>query len=130
MAEAVLDWPTIMTAIQAELAAVVNTAGAPAFGENVIAGEPIGLPLGGPYACFWYLGRENARTANGAPASYGNVMYAARIQVMCLWPRQDRATLAAWEADIATIDTNIRRRFRANSTTSTASQTMWFWQTA
>lgn len=113
MAEAVLDWPEIRDAMKAELEDVQNSAGAPAF-VQVIAGEPMGLPLGGPYACFWYLGRADAREGR---MSLGNVMYAARWQVMGLWPAQaERVTLGDWEADIATVDTNIRRRFRANST--------------
>lgn len=113
MAEAVLDWMEIRDAMKEELELVQNSAGAPAFAQ-VIPGEPIGLPLGGPYCCFWYLGRTDAREGR---MTLGNVMYAARWQVMCLWPIQvERATLADWEADIATVDTNIRRRFRANST--------------
>lgn len=111
MAEQVPVWADVFSAIQAELEAVTNTAGGPAFAD-VIQGEPIGLPLGGPYACFWYLGRTDA----SGGATFGNIMYAARIQIMCLWPmRAERETLGAWEADIATIDTSIRRRFRANS---------------
>lgn len=114
MTEQVPDWTTIFDAIETELTAVLNTAGAPAFLE-VIQGEPIGLPLGGPYCCFWYLGRTKASTAP-AEETYGNVMYAGRIQIACLWPMQaERETLGAWEADIATIDTSIRRAFRANS---------------
>lgn len=116
MAEAVLNWTTIMEAIQDELEAVLNAAGATAFAQ-VFMGEPIGLPLGGPYACAWYLGRTLATTAAGAYETHGNVMYASRIQIACLWPMQaERATLESWEADIATIDTNIRRAFHANRT--------------
>lgn len=112
MTETVLSWPTLMDAIAAELAAVTDTNGNLAF--TVIQGEPIGLPLGGPYACFWYLGRT---VADQGPQTLTNVMYAARVQVLCLWPVQaERGTLAQWEADIATVDTSIRRRLRANST--------------
>lgn len=116
MAEAVLNWTTIMEAIQDELEAVLNAAGTAAFAQ-VFIGEPIGLPVGGPYACAWYLGRTLATSAGGSYETMGNVMYAARIQVLCLWPMQpERATLESWEADIATIDTNIRRAFHANRT--------------
>ncbi len=112
MTEQVPVWATIFTAIDDELTAVLNTAGNAAFAD-VIQGEPIGLPLGGPYACFWYLGRTDA---GAGKLTLGNVMYAARIQILCLWPMQaERATLGSWESDIATIDTSIRRRFRANS---------------
>ncbi len=116
MAEAVLNWTDIFNAIQADLEAVTNSAGAPAF-EIVIPGEPIGLPVGGPYCCFWYRGRIPATKAGGARATFGNVMYAARIQVAAYWQRQnERSTVGTLEADIATIDTNMRRAFRANST--------------
>lgn len=120
MAEAVLNWTDIFNAIQAELEEVTNSAGAPAF-EIVIPGEPIGLPPGGPYCCFWYLGRTDSGRTGGANASFGNVMYAARIQVAAYWPAQvERSTVGTLEADIATIDTNIRRAFRANSTINNA----------
>lgn len=112
MTETVLDWQTIFAAIESELRAVTNTAGSAAF-LDVIQGEPIALPIGGPYACFWYLGRTDSRAGQ---ATLGNVMYAARIQIACLWPMQvERATLGDWEADMATIDTSIRRALRANS---------------
>jgi len=113
MTEQVPVWLDIFAAIQDELESVQNTAGGAAF-EAVIAGEPQGLPLGGPYACFWYLGRTDP--TNGARKTLGNVMYAARIAVQCFWPLQrERSTLGELEADIATIDTNIRREFRGNS---------------
>lgn len=115
MAEQVPVWEDIFDAIEAELRAVLNTSGEIAF-TDVIRGEPAGLPLGGPYAVFWYLGRTDSPRAAGSRATLGNVMYAARIQIMCLWPqRVERSVLGAWEADIATIDTAIRRQFRANS---------------
>ena len=113
MAEAVLDWPSIMRAIKDELALVQNSALRPAF-ASIITGEPLGLPLGGPHAAFWYIGRTDSRQG---PQTIGNVMYAARIQIGAFWCKQnERDTLADLDADIATIDTNIRRRFRANST--------------
>lgn len=112
MAEAVLNWPEIMAAIKAELEAVENSANAPAF-QLVVMGEPIGAVLGGPHCYAWYLGRTNAREGE---KTLRNIMYAARIQIMALWPRQDISTVETWEADIATVDTNIRRAFRANST--------------
>ena len=111
MTEAVPVWQDIFAAIQDELEAVQDTAGGQAF--TVIQGEPIGLPLGGPYACFWYLGRTDATEGR---QTLGNIMYAARIQILCLWPVQpERATIGERDADIATIDTSIRRQFRANS---------------
>ncbi len=119
MSEAVLAWPTIMTAIQTELAGVLNNAGAAAF-LQVFPGEPLGLPLSDPsdprgYACFWYLGRSASTT--GGPESLGNIMYAARIQIACYWPAfTERAVLPAFEADMAAIDTSIRRALRASST--------------
>lgn len=113
MAEAVLDWPNILAAIRSELEQVQNSIGGQAF-QEIIAGEPLGLPLGGPIACFWYLGRSNSRQG---PQTLGNVMYAAHIQIGVFWVKQhERDTLEALDADIATIDTDIRRRFRANST--------------
>lgn len=112
MTEQVPDWLTIFDAIEAKLRAIVNTDGNPAF-LDVIPGEPMGLPPSGPYACFWYLGREDSISGQ---ATLGNVMYAARVQVMVLWPAQsERTTLRVLEADIATIDTSIRRAFRADS---------------
>ena len=51
----------------------------------------------------------------------GNGMSAARFQIMALWPMQaERSKLGAWEADIATIDTAIRRALRADSTVNSA----------
>lgn len=116
MAESVPNWTTIMAAIKSELEAVLNSAGAAAFQEAGI-GEPLGLPLGGPHAFAWYTGRRDAIHAGGAGQTLGNVMYAAVIQVGVFWVKQhERDTLEALDADIATIDTNIRRAFRANST--------------
>ena len=113
MSESVLDWTTILAAIENELRGVTNANGDLAF-IDVIPGKPLGLPLGGPYACFWYEGREDSLAGQ---ETYGNVMYAARIPIQCFWPRQaERSTLLALEADIATVDTGIRRAFRANST--------------
>ena len=113
MSEAVLDWNTILSAIENELRGVTNANGDLAF-VDVIPGKPLGLPLGGPYACFWYEGRIPSREGE---MSMGNVMYAARIPIQCFWLRQaERSTLLALEADIATVDTGIRRAFRANST--------------
>ena len=105
-------WAEIFDAIDSELSAVLNTAGTVAFAD-VLQGEPRGLPLGGPYACFWYSGREDSRSGR---QTLGNIMYTARIQIACFWPVQsERSTHAAFEADIVTVDTNIRRALRANS---------------
>lgn len=113
MSEAVLDWPVIMDAIEAELRGVLNNDGEQAF-LDVLPGKPLGLPLGGPYATFWYDGRTDSVDGR---ATFGNVMYAARIIIACFWERRvERSTLGALEADIAAIDTNIRRAFRGNST--------------
>lgn len=115
MAEAVLNWATIIAAIKTELEGVQYN-GSAAF-QQVIPGEPLGLPIGGPHAAFWYLGRRDTTKAAGSQKTLGNVMYAARIQVGAFWVKQhERDTLANLEAAIATIDTNIRRAFRANST--------------
>jgi len=117
MAEAVLNWTSIMSAIETELQSVNSIAGAALF--NVIPGEPLGLPLNLPdkaHACFWYLGRTRAETGGGSYGTLGNVMYAARIQIQCFFPVQnERATLSAQEAEIATADTSIRRALHANS---------------
>lgn len=116
MTEAILDWPAIMAAVKGELESVTNSAGQPAF-QSVGIGEPLGLPLGGPHCFAWYIGRSNAVTSSGARGTLGNIMYSAHIQVGVFWLRQaERETLEVFDADIATIDTNIRRRFRANST--------------
>jgi len=116
MAESVPNWTSILAAIKTELVAVLNSAGAAAF-QSVGIGEPLGLPLGGPHAFAWYVGRRDAITSGGNRETFGNVMYAAVIQVGVFWVKQnERDTLEALDADIATIDTNIRRRFRANST--------------
>lgn len=115
MAETVFDWPAIFDAIEAELVAIQNSAGQAAF-QQVIIGEPAGLPLQQkPIACAWYLGRT-APTFADSDRTFLNMMYAARVQIMVLWPIQiERVTLESWEADIATIDTNIRRALRSNS---------------
>lgn len=115
MTEAVLDWSAINAAIKLELESVNNAAGRRAF-VTVGIGEPLGLPIGGPHAYAWYTGRRDAVHAP-AGQTLGNIMYAAVIQVGVFWVKQhERDTLEAHDADIATIDTNIRRRFRANST--------------
>lgn len=122
MAEAIPVWTDIFDAIKAELESVENTAGGIAF-QEVIPGEPAGLPLGGPFACFWYLGRVDSRS--GA-MTFGNVMYAARIAIQCFFPVQrERATLPAFEADIATIDTSIRRELRGNSVINSNLTDLW-----
>ena len=84
MSEAVLEWTGILNAIQVELESVANASGGRAFAQ-VIPGRPAGLPLGGPFATFWYLGRTDAREGR---QTLGNIMYAARIQIMCFWVRQ------------------------------------------
>lgn len=118
MSEAVLDWPVIMTAIRAEMEAVIDSSGNPAF-ATVGTGEPLGLPIGGPHAYAWYVGRRDS--IHAGRQTLGNIMYAAVIQVGVFWVKQhERDTLAALDADIATIDTNIRRAFRANSTINNA----------
>lgn len=120
MSEAVINWATVMAAIETTLASVQNSASQTAF-KDVILGEPMALPLDGPYCCVWYIGRTLANTSGGAPASLANVMYAARLQIMVLWPMQgERSKLGAWEADIATIDTGIRRALRADSTVNSS----------
>ncbi len=111
MTEQVPVWRTIFDAIDTELSDVTDQDGNPAF-VDIIQGEPLGLPLGGPYCCFWYLGRVDSRAGR---QTLGNIMYAARVQVAAYWPIQDRTTLASFEANIATVDTSIRRAFRANS---------------
>ena len=115
MTEAILDWDEIFAAIKQELEGVQDKDGNPAF-LTVGIGEPLGLPLGGPHAYAWYTGRQDAVHAP-ARATLGNVMYAAVIQVGVFWVKQsERDTLQLLDADIAAIDTNIRRAFRANST--------------
>lgn len=112
MAEAVLNWATIIAAIKTQLEGVQYN-GAAAF-QQVIPGEPLGLPLGGPHAAFWYLGRRDSRAGR---QTLGNIMYAARIQIGAFWVKQhERDTLAGLDAEIATVDTNIRRAFRGDST--------------
>lgn len=111
-----LTWSTIFDAIEAHLAAVENASSAPAF-QSVVIGPPAALPLGGPHAFAWYKGRTDPLHTAGANKTLGNVMYAARIGIAAFWPWQpDRATHESWEADIATIDTNLRRAFRADAT--------------
>jgi hypothetical protein len=114
--EAILNWPSIIDGIQAELEAEINDLGAQRF-VKVFPGEPLGLPPGGPYACFWYAGRTPPRHAAGFSQVLGQIMYAARIHVACFWPIQpERLSGSEWESDIAGADTSIRRRFRGNST--------------
>lgn len=116
MSEAILNWPQIFSRVESNLKAVLNSNGDDAF-QQVFIGEPRALPEGGPYACAWYLGRVVSDKTEGAPATFGNVMYAARIQIACFWVIQpERVTLPDMEADIATVDTAIRRAFRADST--------------
>lgn len=116
MAEAVLDWPVILEAIKQHLVGVKNAALQPAFAQ-VFIGPPMAMPLGGPYAFAWYSARRDSLKAGGARATLGNVMYAAHIEIALYWPMQAmRETHQSWEADIATVDTNLRRAFRADST--------------
>lgn len=116
MSEAILDWSVIMPTIQSHLEAVTDLDGVPLF-RGVYEGPIIGLPLGGPYANFQYIGRMDAKSAGGNQMTLGTVMYAARIYVGCFWVRQvERATLALFDQQMAKADTDIRRAFRGDST--------------
>lgn len=100
----------VFDAIRAHLEADTNDAGGTRFAQ-VFIGEPQGVPPGGPYACAWYLGRA------AAGKTLTNVMYQARIQIVCMWPMQvERNTIEDWETDIWGADDSLRTRFRGDST--------------
>ena len=117
MAEVILDYHAIMDAFAAELRAVTKSDGSPAF-VDVLAAEPYAAPPHpGPHCYYWYLGRTDSIQGG---QTLGNVMYAAVFQVTVIWSLQDAAVLEEWNVEIATIDTDIRRRFRGNSTINSA----------
>lgn len=115
MAEAILDWPVIMANIKAELASVTKPDGSPVF-TAIIEGEPWAPLVDVTWCAFWYAGRVAPTHTGGAQQTLDNVMYAAEIEFVGYWPIPDMAVLPALDAEIATVDTNIRRRIRANST--------------
>lgn len=101
-----IDHSDVLDRIEAIL--VANST--PQF-QKVIVGEPLGLPLGGPHAAVWYLGRE----LDGM--TLGNAMIVERYQVMCFWPRRpELATLETFENEIADADQALATAFRADST--------------
>ena len=113
MAEVILDYHAIMDAFAAELRAVTKSDGSPAF-VDVLAAEPYAAPPHpGPHCYYWYLGRTDSLAGQKTLA---NVMYSCVFQVTVIWALHDVAALQAWNVEIATIDTAIRRKFRANST--------------
>lgn len=103
-----LNHLSIATAVNAVL--VANTT--PVF-QAVLAGQPLGLPLGGPYAAYWYLGR-------GVPVegtdTLGQVMLIERWQIAFWWPLQaERSTIQALEVEIADCDQSTRTAFWADA---------------
>lgn len=109
-----LTHATLIDRIEAIL--VANTS--PVF-LQVFPGEPLGLPVGGPYAAFWYLGREVS-----IGSLRGQIDVTERYQVTCWWPRQpERATLEAFENEIADADQSLHTAFRADSSLNAASAT-------
>lgn len=111
--EVVLDFHTVMNAIRDELRAVTKSDGSPAF-EDVQMAEPYAAPPStGPHCYFWYLGRTDSLQGG---QTLDQIMYACVFQVTVIWALHDVAVLEEWNVEIATIDTAIRRRFRANST--------------
>lgn len=86
---------------------------------QVFPGEPLGLPQGGPYAAFWYLGREVS-----IGSLRGQIDVTERYQVTCWWPRQaERTTLEPFENQIADTDQALHVAFRADSSLNAASAT-------
>lgn len=109
-----IDHQAIADRIQAILEA--NTT--PQF-LAVFCGEPLGLPLGGPFAAFWYLGRQPQ-----IGTLRGQINVTERWAIACWWPRQpERATLEAWEVSIADADQALQTAFRADSQLNAASTT-------
>jgi hypothetical protein len=90
----------------------------------VFPGEPLGLPLGGPYAAFWYLGR-GIGTRSGE-MSMGNAMITESWSFACWWPREpERATLERWENDISDADQAIQTAIRGDSQLSGLCSDLW-----
>lgn len=114
-----LDHAAIIDRFEAILGGVTT----PVF-EAVIPGEPLGLPLGGPYAAFWYLGR-GAGTRSGE-MSLSNVMVTEQWHVECWWLREpERATFERWENDISDADQAIQTAIRGDSQLSGECSDLW-----
>lgn len=110
-----LNHAAIVNRIEAIMSGV-QKGNSPLF-KHVYPGEPLGLPVGGPYAAFWYLGRVpkfgNVR---------GDIEVYERYQIACYWPRQpEPSTLEAFENEIADADQALQTAFRADSTLSNGS---------
>lgn len=101
---------TVATArIQALLEGITD----PAF-VDVLQGEPLGLPPGGPYACWWYAGDQDA---NVGRATLGNVMVDEVFHIAVYWPRVvERDQLPSHEADIWAVSRKVQAAFVGDST--------------
>lgn len=114
-----LDHSVIIDRFEAILTAVST----PTF-LAVIPGEPLGLPLGGPYTAFWYLGRGMG-TRSGE-MSLSNALITERWHIECWWPREpERATFERWENDISDADQAIQMAIRGDSQLSGQCSDLW-----
>jgi hypothetical protein len=103
-----------MALVHTDIVSAIRTILATTFTEGVFSGPPKGLPPGGPYGTFWYLGRTDPPTGR---ETWGNVMLVSRWQVACIWPRYpERTTHDVLEAVIADAEQALRTAFRGDST--------------
>ena len=107
------DRAGIVNRIQAILVAATKIDGSTAMFLQVFPGEPLGLPVGGPYVAFWYLG--DSPPPEGLQ-TIGNVMLHERFQVMAFWPRQvERGTMETLENEIWDANRRLKADFRGDS---------------
>ena len=80
---------------------------------DVIVGEPLGLPLGGPYAVFWYLGDGMPSEGRG---TFTQRFHEERFRVQVYWHRRpELASLKEWEYEITDCKQALLTAFAADS---------------
>lgn len=78
--------------------------------KRVFAGEPLGLPLSGPYAAFWLTGESRKGK------TLGNVMVRTNVRVRLYWELVGEDTVReAVEQEIWTAMREVQAAFRADS---------------
>lgn len=101
-----IDHADLTTAIEGHLTTALGTG-------HVMAG-PNPIPIGGPWARYYYAGRTDPPEGR---QTFGNVMLAEKWNVEVFWPRQpEPTTWKALEAEIARVDGALRTAFRGDST--------------
>lgn len=101
------------TVATARIQALLEGITSPSF-VDVFQGEPLGLPPGGPYACWWYTGDQDAEVGR---QTLGNVMVDEVFRIAVFWPRVvERTVLPSQEADIWAVSRKVQTAFIGDST--------------